>query len=45
MTHRRLARICAGADRAGHLAAARAAWTGIDRSDLVAELDQEFGPG
>jgi hypothetical protein len=25
--------------------AARDAWTSIDRPDLVASLDQEFGPG
>jgi len=26
-----------------HVEAARAAWTSIDRPDLVAELDEEFG--
>jgi hypothetical protein len=45
MTHRRLARVSDGANRGGHVAAARAAWTSISRPDLVAALDQEFGPG
>ena len=45
MVHRRLAHIAAGEERTGHIAAARAAWLGIDRPDLVAKLDQEFGEG
>jgi tetratricopeptide (TPR) repeat protein len=44
LTHRLLARSSEAAEREGHVQAARAAWTGIDRTDLVAELDQEFGP-
>jgi hypothetical protein len=43
VTHRRLARIASGAERAEHAAAARAAWLGIDRPDLVKEIDAEFG--
>ena len=35
-THRRLARLAEGDARAEHLAAARAAWAGIDRPDLIA---------
>jgi tetratricopeptide (TPR) repeat protein len=44
-THRRLARL-AHADpplRERHLSAIRAAWLGIRRPDLVADLDREFG--
>ncbi|MGD0334467.1 MAG: tetratricopeptide repeat protein [Xanthobacteraceae bacterium] len=37
-THRRLAATTDGEDRDRHLAAARAAWTSIDRADLVALL-------
>ncbi len=44
-THRRLARIAEGDERTRHVEAARAAWKGIDRPDLVAKLDAEFGPG
>ena len=43
-THRRLARISEGEERRAHVAAAREAWVSIDRPDLVAELDDEFGP-
>jgi hypothetical protein len=43
LTQRRLARLCSGAERAQHLHAALAAWTRIDRPDLVAQLDKEFG--
>ena len=39
-THHRLARLGDGAERATHAAAAREAWTSIDRPDLVARLDQ-----
>ena len=39
-THERLADISAGPARAAHLAAARAAWTSIDRPDLVAKLPE-----
>ena len=38
VTHERLATIADGEARASHVAAARAAWTSIDRSDLVASL-------
>jgi tetratricopeptide (TPR) repeat protein len=38
----RLAALAEGAERAAHVAAAREAWTSIDRPDLVAELGQ-FG--
>jgi tetratricopeptide (TPR) repeat protein len=41
-THHRLARISSGAAQAEHVAAARQAWTSIDRPDLVDLLD-EFG--
>jgi hypothetical protein len=34
-----------GAARAALVAEARAAWLSIDRPDLVAELDSEFGGG
>lgn len=40
---RRLARVSEGAERAAHVAAARAAFASIDRPDLIAELDAEFG--
>jgi tetratricopeptide (TPR) repeat protein len=42
--HRRLARISDGEERREHVAAAREAWTSIDRLDLVAELDREVNP-
>jgi len=42
MMHRRLARLSADNQRTRHLEAARAAWAGIGRPDLVAELDAEF---
>jgi tetratricopeptide (TPR) repeat protein len=42
--HRRLARISEGEERRRHVAAAREAWTSIDRHDLVAELDSEVHP-
>jgi tetratricopeptide (TPR) repeat protein len=43
-THLRLARLSETADeRARHVAAAREAWSGIDRPDLLKELDDEFG--
>ena len=42
VTRVRLAEATRGATRAAHVAAARAAWTSIDRPDLVALLDQ-FG--
>ena len=38
--HHRLARLGDGAERAAHAAAAREAWTSIDRPDLVDSLDQ-----
>ena len=38
-THFRLAELSAGAARAAHVAAARQAWSSIDRPDLVARLD------
>ena len=44
MTQRRLARLSSGEERAACGAAARQAWSSIARPDLVAELDQEFGP-
>ena len=44
-THQRLARIARDeAERARQVAAAREAWAGIGREDLVAELDAEY-PG
>jgi tetratricopeptide (TPR) repeat protein len=44
-THRRLARLAATPEeRTRHLQAARAAWIGIDRPDLVKQLDNEFAP-
>ena len=43
-TLRRLARLLPeGADKAAHVARARAAFEAIDRGDLVAEVDREFG--
>jgi SIR2-like domain/Tetratricopeptide repeat len=42
-THRRLARIAADDERRRHVGAAKEAWQGIGRGDLVAELIQEFG--
>jgi tetratricopeptide (TPR) repeat protein len=44
-THWRLAETTDGDERQRHVRAARDAWTRIDRPDLVAELDREFGPG
>ncbi|HKB29688.1 MAG TPA: tetratricopeptide repeat protein [Streptosporangiaceae bacterium] len=44
MAHRRLARLASGSERRTHVAAAREAWLSIDRPDLVADLDEEFGP-
>jgi hypothetical protein len=41
-THRGIARVCSGAERTEHTRAARAAWTSIDREDLVDELAEEF---
>ncbi len=41
-THFRLAELADGGERAAHVAAAREAWTSIDRPDLVALLDR-FG--
>jgi tetratricopeptide (TPR) repeat protein len=38
-THRRLARMVRGKARDGHIAAARSAWSSINRADLVASLD------
>lgn len=45
MTRSRLARSSEAGERLGHVAQARAAWVSIDRPDLVAELDAEFGQG
>jgi tetratricopeptide (TPR) repeat protein len=42
-THRRLALVSTGADRAAHLAAARAAWQSIDRPDLIAQFLDPLG--
>jgi tetratricopeptide (TPR) repeat protein len=43
-THRLLARLApTDGQRALHVKAARAAWTSIDRTDLVEELTAEFG--
>jgi len=42
-SHRRLARVTEGAARDAHVAAARAAWTGIGFDWLVKELDADFG--
>jgi tetratricopeptide (TPR) repeat protein len=45
VTHRLLARVAAdAAERARHVEAARACWSQIGRSDLLAKLDNEFGP-
>jgi len=41
-THFQVAELADGAERAAHVAAAREAWTSIDRPDLVARLDR-FG--
>jgi len=41
--HQRLARVTEANDRRRHVQAARDSWVGIDRPDLVAELDREFG--
>ncbi len=44
-TYERLARIAtASPERQRFVAAARAAWTSIDRPDLIAQLDSEFPP-
>jgi tetratricopeptide (TPR) repeat protein len=43
-SHVRLARLGDGDEKLRHLEAARAAWTGIDRPDLISSLEQEFGP-
>jgi tetratricopeptide (TPR) repeat protein len=43
LAHEDLARVTAGAERAGHIQAARAAWTAIDLPDQVARLDRAFG--
>ncbi len=44
-TQVRLARLATGeTQRAALVRAARLAWTQIDRPDLVAQLDEEFGP-
>jgi hypothetical protein len=40
--HRGLALISSEAERRQHVDAARAAWSSIDRSDLVRQLDAEF---
>jgi tetratricopeptide (TPR) repeat protein len=45
LAHFRLAHITKGEERAAHVRAARAAWTGINRPDLEAQLDAEFGQG
>jgi tetratricopeptide (TPR) repeat protein len=43
-THRRLAHIADDpSDRARHIQAAREAWLSINRSDLIKQLDDEFG--
>jgi tetratricopeptide (TPR) repeat protein len=43
-THRRLARLAVTqVARSSHVQAARAAWAGIDRPELIRELDDEFG--
>jgi hypothetical protein len=41
--HVRLARLSTGEARRAHLAAAREAWSVLDRPDLIRELEQEFG--
>ena len=42
-TERRLARLATeDAGRRAHVEAARRLWTGIQRADLVADLDKEF---
>ena len=41
--HENLARVTAGAERAGHVAAARAAWASMDLPEQVARVDREFG--
>jgi tetratricopeptide (TPR) repeat protein len=41
--HEDLARVMTAAERAGHVAAARAAWTAMDLPEQVARLDKEFG--
>ena len=44
-THRRLAQITSGTGRKAHLTAARDAWSGISRPDLMADLAREFSSG
>jgi hypothetical protein len=39
-THLRLAELANGPDRTAHVAASHAAWTSINRPDLVARLDK-----
>jgi tetratricopeptide (TPR) repeat protein len=41
--HQRLARLSEADEKRRHVQAARAAWASIDRPDLVAALDQDFG--
>ena len=41
--HEDLARVTAGAERAVHVAAGRAAWASMDLPEQVARVDREFG--
>ena len=43
LVHERLAQATTGAERAGHVAAARAAWASIDLLEQVTRVEREFG--
>jgi tetratricopeptide (TPR) repeat protein len=43
IAHEDLARVTTAAEHAGHVAAARAAWSSIDLPDKAARVDREFG--
>jgi len=43
IAHEDLARVTTGAERDGHIQAARAAWAAIDLPEEVARVDREFG--
>ena len=43
LAHEDLARVTTGSERAGHVAAARAAWASMDLPEQVARVDRAFG--
>ena len=43
LAHEDLAGVTTAAERAGHVAAARAAWASMDLPDQVARVEREFG--